>query len=98
MDWLSKNEAEIVCSEKLVRISRPNDELILVHGDRANHKSGIISIMKMHKMLRKGYPSFLINEVDTKVEGRRVEDIPIVREYPEVFPRRLTWKTPCQAD
>ncbi|XP_021979706.1 uncharacterized protein LOC110875815 [Helianthus annuus] len=89
MDWLSKNKAEIICSEKQVRIPRLGSEAIVVHGDRSSRVSRIVSVMKMHKMLHKGYPMFLINVVDTKVEGRKIEESPIVREYPEVFPEDL---------
>ncbi|XP_021974811.1 uncharacterized protein LOC110869916 [Helianthus annuus] len=86
MDWLSKNKAEIICPEKLVRIPRSGGEAIVIHGDRKSLKSRIISVMNKHKMLRKGYLAFLVNMVDTKIEGRKVGEIHVVREYPEVFP------------
>ncbi|XP_022027627.1 uncharacterized protein LOC110928877 [Helianthus annuus] len=90
MDWLSKNKAEIKCSEKQVRIPHPGGgEAIVVHGDRSTQVSSVVSVMKMLKMLRKGYHTFLVNVVDTKAEGRKIEEIPIVHDYPEVFPEDL---------
>ncbi|XP_021979850.1 uncharacterized protein LOC110875969 [Helianthus annuus] len=97
MDWLSKNKAEIICSEKQVSIPRPGGgEAIVIHGDQSSQVSSIVSIMKMIKMLRKGYPAFLVNIVDTKAEGRKIEEIPIVRDYPEVFPEDLPGLPPAR--
>ncbi|XP_022024307.1 uncharacterized protein LOC110924623 [Helianthus annuus] len=97
MYWLSKNKAEIICSEKQVRIPRPDGgEAIVVHGDRSSQVSSVVSGMKMLKLLRKGYPAFLVNVVDTKAEGRKIEDIPIVRDYPEVFPEDLPGMPPVR--
>ncbi|KAI3828279.1 hypothetical protein L1987_02377 [Smallanthus sonchifolius] len=49
----------------------------------------LIHYMKAHKYLRKGYCSFLAHVVEKKPEERRLEDIPIVRDYLEVFPEDL---------
>ncbi|KAD6454295.1 hypothetical protein E3N88_09001 [Mikania micrantha] len=58
MDWLSANQAEIVCHEKL-------------------------------KYLGKNYCAFLANVVEKKGKEKKLQDIPIVRDYPEVFPEDL---------
>ncbi|XP_022041004.1 uncharacterized protein LOC110943570 [Helianthus annuus] len=97
MDWLSKNKVEIICSEKQVRIPRPGGgEAIVVHGDQSSRVSSVVSVMKRLKMLRKGYPAFLVNAVDTKAKGRKIEEIPIVRDYPEVFPEDLSRSPPAR--
>ncbi|XP_076920566.1 uncharacterized protein LOC143581742 [Bidens hawaiensis] len=36
MDWLSRNQAEIVFSEKLVRIPIPNGKILSIRGDQSN--------------------------------------------------------------
>ncbi|XP_076925546.1 uncharacterized protein LOC143588429 [Bidens hawaiensis] len=89
MDWLSKNQAEIDCSEKLIRLPLPSGETLTVQGEQGNSELKLTSIMKTRKMLRKGYPAFLVNVLDTEAEGKKIEDIPIVRDYPEVFPEDL---------
>ncbi|XP_076950779.1 uncharacterized protein LOC143623856 [Bidens hawaiensis] len=81
--------AEIVCSEKLIRLPLPSGETLTIQGEQGNLVLKLTSIMKTCKMLRKGYPAFLVNVVDTKAEGQNIEDIPIVRDYPEVFPKDL---------
>ncbi|XP_076932849.1 uncharacterized protein LOC143595474 [Bidens hawaiensis] len=94
MDWLSKNQAEIVCSEKLIRLPLPSGETLTIQGEQGNSDLKLTSIMKTRKILRKGYPAFLVNVLDSKAEGQKIEDIHIVRDYPEVFPKDLPGLTP----
>ncbi|GJV65984.1 putative reverse transcriptase domain-containing protein [Tanacetum coccineum] len=96
MDWLSKYHAVIDCAEKIVRIPWGNETLI-VHGDGSNQGNGtrlnIISCTKTHKYLLKGHHVFLANITAKETEDRsgekRLEDVPIVRDFPEVFPEEL---------
>ncbi|KAI3799955.1 hypothetical protein L1987_35261 [Smallanthus sonchifolius] len=89
MDWLSKNHAEIVCFEKIVQIPLPNGEVLSIQGEKSGVALRMINCMKTRKYLRKGYCVFLAHVVEKKPEERRLEDIPIVKEYPEVFPEDL---------
>ncbi|KAI3802804.1 hypothetical protein L1987_30947 [Smallanthus sonchifolius] len=89
MDWLSKNRAEIVCREKIVRIPLPNGETLSIQGERSGTTLRIITCMKARKCLRKGYHAILAHVIEKPTEERKVEDIPIVRDYPEVFPEDL---------
>ena len=45
----------------------------------------LINVMTASKMLRKGCPGYLEFVVDRRQEGTRLEDIPIVKEFPDVF-------------
>ncbi|KAI3811011.1 hypothetical protein L1987_20725 [Smallanthus sonchifolius] len=85
MDWLTKNRAEIVCFEKIVRIPLPSGEILSIQGERCITMLKTINCMKAHKYLRKGYCAFLAHIVEKKPEERRLEDIPVVRDYSEVF-------------
>ncbi|KAI3794785.1 hypothetical protein L1987_37424 [Smallanthus sonchifolius] len=89
MDWLFKNQAEIICSEKIVRIPFPSGEILSVQGERSVAVMGIISFMKARKCLCKGHTAILALVADKSTEGKKLEDIPIVREFPEVFPEDL---------
>ncbi|XP_076955527.1 uncharacterized protein LOC143630375 [Bidens hawaiensis] len=96
MDWLSKNQAVIICLEKQVRLPLPSGETLVVQGERENSDLKLTGIMKTRKMLHKGYPAYLVNVVDTKVEETRMEDIPVVRDFPEVFPEDLPGLPPSR--
>ncbi|GJR27553.1 putative reverse transcriptase domain-containing protein [Tanacetum coccineum] len=93
MDWLSKYHALIDCAEKIVRIPWGNETLI-VHGDGSNQGNGtrlnIISCTKTHKYLLKGHNVFLahvtMKETEDKSGEKRLEDVPIVRDFPEDLP------------
>ncbi|KAM0048254.1 putative nucleotidyltransferase, Hydrolase [Helianthus debilis subsp. tardiflorus] len=54
MDWLSRHQAEILCSEKIIRIPRFDQEPLEVQGDKSGAVVGIISFLKAQKCLRKG--------------------------------------------
>ncbi|GJR92004.1 putative reverse transcriptase domain-containing protein [Tanacetum coccineum] len=103
MDWLAKYQAIIVCAEKIVRIPWGNETLI-VHGDESNQghetRLHIISYSKTQEYMLKGCPVFLAhvttNEVEDKSEKKRLEDVPIVRDFPEVFPEDLPGLPPTR--
>ncbi|XP_035834025.1 uncharacterized protein LOC118482595 [Helianthus annuus] len=89
MDWFSRNRAEVICGEKTVRIPLPNGEVLIVQGEKGETRMKIISCMKAHKYLRKKYQAILAHIIGQESKERRIEDIPVVRDYPEVFPEDL---------
>ncbi|GJZ92487.1 putative reverse transcriptase domain-containing protein [Tanacetum coccineum] len=103
MDWLAKYQAVIVCAEKIVRIPWRNKTLI-IHGDGSNQgnvtRLNIISCTKTQKYMEKGFPIFLAHvtakEVEDKSEKKRLEDVPIVQDFPEVFPEDLPGLPPTR--
>ncbi|GJZ41791.1 putative reverse transcriptase domain-containing protein [Tanacetum coccineum] len=103
MDWLAKYQAIIVCTEKIVRIPW-GIETLIVRGDGSNQgnetRLNIISCTKMQKYMLKGCPIFLAHvttkEIEDKLEKKRLEDVPIVRNFPEVFPEDFPGLPPTQ--
>ncbi|GKA51239.1 putative reverse transcriptase domain-containing protein [Tanacetum coccineum] len=96
MDWLAKYHAVIVCDEKIVRIPY-GDEMLIIRGDDCDSKSksklNIISCTKTQKYMPEGCQVYLAQvtskKTDDKSEEKRLEDVPIVREFPEGFPEDL---------
>ncbi|GKA45557.1 putative reverse transcriptase domain-containing protein [Tanacetum coccineum] len=92
MDWLVKYQEIVMCGEKIVRIPWGNETLI-VHGDESNRGNEahlhIISYTKTQEYMLKGCPVFLANvttkETEDKSEKKRLEDVPIVRDFSDVF-------------
>ncbi|GJX59334.1 hypothetical protein Tco_0290724 [Tanacetum coccineum] len=60
----------------------------------------IISSTKTQKYMQKGFPIFLAHvtakEIEDKSEKKRLEDVPIVRDFPEVFPEDLPGLPPTR--
>ncbi|GKF50299.1 putative reverse transcriptase domain-containing protein, partial [Tanacetum coccineum] len=69
------------------------NEILIVRGDGSNNgdesRLNIISCTKTQKYLLKGCQVFLAHitakKAEDKSEEKRVEDVPIVRDFPEVF-------------
>nr|GFA49995.1 putative reverse transcriptase domain-containing protein [Tanacetum cinerariifolium] len=103
IDWLAKYQAVIVCAEKIVCIPWGIKTLI-IHGDDSNQgnatRLSIISCTKTKRYVKKGFPIFLAHittkEVEDKSEKKRLEDVPIVRNFPEVFPEDLPGLPPTR--
>nr|GEZ71404.1 putative reverse transcriptase domain-containing protein [Tanacetum cinerariifolium] len=85
MDWLVKYHAVIICDEKLVHVSFDNEGRNNGYESRLN----IISCTKTQKYLLKGCPIFLahvtMKEAEDKSKEKRLEDVPIVQDFLEVF-------------
>ncbi|GKC75159.1 putative reverse transcriptase domain-containing protein [Tanacetum coccineum] len=80
MDWLAKYQAVIVCAEKIVRIPWGNETLI-VCGD------GRCPIFLAHVTTK---------ETEHKSEKKRLEDVPIIQNFPEVFSEDLPGLPPTR--
>nr|GEZ36592.1 putative reverse transcriptase domain-containing protein [Tanacetum cinerariifolium] len=96
MDWLVKYHVVIVCDKKLVRVPF-GDKILIFYGDGSNngHESrlNIISCTKTQRYLLKGCHIFLAHvttkENEAKSKERRLEDVPIMQDFPEIFPEDL---------
>ncbi|GKA11429.1 putative reverse transcriptase domain-containing protein [Tanacetum coccineum] len=95
MDWLSKYHARIICDEKVVHI--PFDgETLIIRGDRSKTRLSLISCIKTERYISKGYQVFIAQVMEKKLDERRLEDIPVVREFPEVFLKDLPGLPPVR--
>ncbi|GJQ89630.1 putative reverse transcriptase domain-containing protein [Tanacetum coccineum] len=103
LDWLSMHHAIIAYVEKIVRIPLGSETLI-VHGDGSNQgnetRLNIISCTKTQKYLLKGHHVFLAHvttkDTEDKSGEKRLEDVPIVRDFPKVFLEELSSLTPTR--
>nr|GEY24128.1 hypothetical protein [Tanacetum cinerariifolium] len=103
MDRLTKYHGVIICDEKIVRVPFGREVLIFQgNGDNQIEESrlNIISCTKAQEYLSKGCDVFLAHvatkEAKDKSEGKRLEDMPIVRDFPEVFPEDLPGIPPAR--
>ncbi|GKE83813.1 hypothetical protein Tco_1557555, partial [Tanacetum coccineum] len=93
----------IVCVEKIIRIPWGNETLI-VYGDESNRgnetRLNIISCTKTQKYMLKGCQVFLAHvttkETEDKSEKKRLKDVPIIQNFPKVFPEDLPGLPPTQ--
>nr|GEY03016.1 putative reverse transcriptase domain-containing protein [Tanacetum cinerariifolium] len=103
MDWLRRCHAVIMCDEKLVRVPYGNETLNFC-GDESNDGKEsrliIISCSKAQEYMAKGCQIFLAHisakKEEDKLEGKQLKDVPIVRDFPEVFPEDLPGLPPAR--
>ena len=86
MDWLSRHRATLDCYNKEVKFHKPGKLEVQFRGIRRELSSNMISAIAAQRMLRKGCQGYLAYVVETEKEGTLVEEIPVVREFPDVFP------------
>nr|GEY04979.1 putative reverse transcriptase domain-containing protein [Tanacetum cinerariifolium] len=98
MDWLSKYHARIISDEKVVHIPI-DDETLIIRGDRSKTRLNLISCIKTERYISRGCQVFIAQVMEKKSDERRLEDIPVVREFLEVFPEDLPGLPPsCQVE
>ncbi|GJX21434.1 putative reverse transcriptase domain-containing protein [Tanacetum coccineum] len=91
MDWLTKYHGVIIYDENIVRVPFGREMLIFQgngNNQREESRLNIISCTKAQMYLLKGCDVFLahitMKEAKDKSKGNRLEDVPIVRDFPEV--------------
>nr|GEY04907.1 putative reverse transcriptase domain-containing protein [Tanacetum cinerariifolium] len=103
MDWLRRCHVVIVCGEKLVRVPYGNETLIFCGHESNNRKESqltVITCSKAQEYMAKGCHIFLAQisakKEEARSEGKQLEDVPVVRDFPEVFPKDLQGLPPVR--
>ena len=89
MDWLSRHHASVDCYRKEVRFCRPREIEVVFYGLRKILPKSIMTAMKASKMFRKSHQGYLTYAIEVRDSSSRLEDIPVVREFSDVFPEDL---------
>ncbi|KAL8147704.1 hypothetical protein AgCh_005141 [Apium graveolens] len=88
MDWLSENYAQIDCKNRKVRLQAlDGKKKVIFRGNK--HEKKFLRIAQVKKLLRQNCEAYLAHVVDTSQEVPVLEAIPVVNEFPDVFPDDL---------
>ncbi|GKE12829.1 hypothetical protein Tco_1416380, partial [Tanacetum coccineum] len=102
IDWISKQHAEVVCHGKYIRVPYGNNVLIIqgkMSGVRNESILEIISSIRTQRYIEKGCRVFLIQvtkKEEVEIPEKRIEDVPVVRGFLEVFPEDLPGLPPTR--
>nr|GEY31319.1 hypothetical protein [Tanacetum cinerariifolium] len=103
MDWVRRCHTVIVCDEKLVQIPYGNETLTF-RGNESNNgrksRLAVISCSKAQGYMAKGCQIFMAHistkKEEDKSEGKQLKDVPIVWDFPEVFPEDFPGLPPAR--
>ncbi|GJX08385.1 putative reverse transcriptase domain-containing protein [Tanacetum coccineum] len=102
MDWMSEQHAKVVCHKKYIRVPYGNDVLIIQgkrSGVRNESRLEVISSIRTQRYIEKGCRVFLIQvtkKEEVEIPEKRIEDVPVIRDFPEVFPENLSELPPIR--
>ncbi|GJW33554.1 putative reverse transcriptase domain-containing protein [Tanacetum coccineum] len=84
------------CEQKKAKKKRENSiriplegKTLVIEGDRNNSRLKIVSCIKAQKYIEKGCELFLAQVTEQESKEKRLEDVPVIRDFPEVFPDEL---------
>jgi len=96
MDWLARYQAQINCPEQWITLKGPNGERIVLKGKAPRIGVRLITALKASKLLGRGCKGFLCNIVETVAREPSLQDIPVVREFSDVFQEGIPGMPPIR--
>ena len=91
MDRLHSCYASVKCRTRIVHFQFPNEPILEWKGSSLALIGRFISYLKAKKMISKGYLYHLVRVKDSRLEISTLELVPVVCDFPKVFPEDL----PC---
>ncbi|XP_075515837.1 uncharacterized protein LOC142550643 [Primulina tabacum] len=90
MDTLSNYRATVDCFHGVVRFRPYFGDKWNFYGNDSQSRIPLVSAMEMFRLLSAGNEGFMIYAVDvTQEEMLKVSDIPVVKDFPDVFPDEI---------
>jgi len=88
MDWLAKHRASVNCWGKKIMFDLDEEVGLVFQGDKNGSPSIMLSAIS-RKMARKRVQCYLAYIVDVEKKVPQLDQVPIVREFIDVFPDDL---------
>ncbi|KAA3477884.1 ty3-gypsy retrotransposon protein [Gossypium australe] len=89
MDWLTAHDVTINCGKKYIELRYEKGDTLHVESDEQDRLPVVISRMTAQRYVRKGYEAYLAFVMNAKKIELKIESVPIVCEYPDVFTKEL---------
>ncbi|GJV20014.1 putative reverse transcriptase domain-containing protein, partial [Tanacetum coccineum] len=88
MDWLVERDAVIVYGKKEVYVPYKNKTLV-VKSESSASRLKVISCIKARKYIERGSQLFLAQVTEKELSKKQLQDVPVIHNFPEVFPDEL---------
>ena len=89
MEWISSCYAKVDCRIKLVNYQFPKEAVLEWKGNIGAKRGKFISYLKATKMISKEFICHLVRVKNVDTEPPTLQSIPVVNEFPYVFPEDL---------
>ena len=89
MDVLTKYQTIVNYYKKKVEFQMPDGGKVVFRGERSSEHYSMVSAITARRMMRKGCEAFLAYVIDTEKEGQKLDRLPVVNEFIDVFPDDL---------
>ncbi|XP_071687821.1 uncharacterized protein [Rutidosis leptorrhynchoides] len=96
MDWFSRHHANIDCYSKRILFGNHSIPDCVFNGDLPIKSIKVISALKAQKLILHGYVGYLASIQNLSIESPSLENIDVVREFPDVFPDELRGLPPVR--
>jgi hypothetical protein len=88
MDWLSRYHANVRCASKTIEVHSPSGRRLIIQGER-RVEAKLCTLVEATKYMLNGGKSYLAYVVNTTLTAPVLSEVPVVNEYPDVFPDDL---------
>ncbi|MCQ7285371.1 reverse transcriptase domain-containing protein, partial [Salmonella enterica] len=88
MDWLSRYHAKVVCFRKEIKLTSPSGKQVTIYGEKGGNPV-ICTMLEAHKLMKHGCKAYMVYASETEKEPLKIENVPVVRDYEDVFPEEL---------
>ncbi|GKB26330.1 putative reverse transcriptase domain-containing protein [Tanacetum coccineum] len=88
MDWLVEHNALVVYGKKEVHIP-VKGKMLIVKGNCDISRLKVVSCIKARKYIERGCHLFVAHVTEKEPKEKSLNDVPIIRDFPEVFPDDL---------
>ncbi|XP_074342558.1 uncharacterized protein LOC141680155 [Apium graveolens] len=87
MDWLENHDVQIKCRSKKVKLRSKDGTEVIFKEKKQDRK--FLRVIQTKRLLRHGCEAYLAHVRDVDKEPLKIEDIPVVKEFRDVFPDEL---------
>ena len=93
MDWLEQHRVVLKCYDKTFTCLKSDEKSVSVKGIPRKTTIRQISALQLKRTVRKGCKAYAVTITDEKslikIDKLKLEDIPVLREYVDVFPEEI---------
>ncbi|KAK4381676.1 Retrovirus-related Pol polyprotein from transposon.6 [Sesamum angolense] len=89
IDWLAQHREVVDCYKKEVMIKSSGKPKVVILGDRQVVPVCVISAIEARRLMLEGCEAYLAHVIDAEKVSPTLEEIPVVRDFSEVFPDDL---------